>query len=339
MKLWFVRGAWASRKGREKAARLNPERVESIAIIRHAAIGDMIITRPFIHEVRRHFPNASITLSLVSNYTYGAPTDLVDRVHVAIGSDNRQASLREQIAAGRALGYHDILFDAAGTTRSYWLCLLNKAGLKVGFPYHAWQRPLLYDVAVLRSEFRFEADVMMDMLHLFGFHTRHPLDFALTSSPLQRPRPYVVYFPSASIPGKCWPHERFADLVARMAERYPDHDHVVLEGVKEWESIDDILSAQGDLPNVEGAKTASLDELMSLLQGASLVVANDTGVRNAAIAAGTPTVGIFFSTIPYTYWPRDGRHDAVFRPDGELPSVDEVFESSAGMLKSVRKAA
>ena len=331
MKLWFKKGAWASRRGREKAAAIDPEAVRSVAVIRHAAVGDMIHVRPFIQEVRRHFPKASITLSLASNYMRGAPTDLVDRVHVVIGSDNRSATLREKLASARELGEHDIIFDLAATSRSYWVCLLNKARLKVGFPYKTVQR-LLYDVAVLRSDFQFEADVMLDMLHVFGFRTRFPLDYALAIEPAQRERPYVVYFPSASTPDKCWPHDRFAELVVKMADRFPDEDHIVLEGIAEWESIDGLMAQVGSRANAQSIACDSFDDTMSLLQGAAMVVSNDTGIRNLAIATDTPTVGIFFATEPYRYWPRTGRHDAVFVPDGSLPPVDDVFDAASGLL-------
>ena len=73
------------------------EDVGSIAVIRHAALGDIVLLRPFLFELRRFFPNASITLSLVSNYVYGAPEELVDRVHIIHGSDQRDVPRLKQI--------------------------------------------------------------------------------------------------------------------------------------------------------------------------------------------------------------------------------------------------
>jgi len=133
MKLWFERGAWASRAGRRKIAALEPEAIRNIAVLRHAALGDMVLVRPFLRELRRHFPDASITLSVVSNYMYGIPEDLIDRLHVIPGSDQRQVPRREQLRQIRALGYHDLLFDQAATSRSQWVSLLNPAG--VNSPY------------------------------------------------------------------------------------------------------------------------------------------------------------------------------------------------------------
>ncbi len=324
MKLWFERGAWASRLGRRKIAALRPETVRKIAVIRHAALGDMVLVRPFLRELRRHFPDASLTLSVVSNYMYGIPEELIDRLHVIPGSDQRQVPRREQLRQIRALGYHDLLFDQAATTRSHWVSLLNPAAVKIGFPYRSLPRRLIYDAAVLRSDFRFEAETLLDMLHLLGYASHWPLDYDLPGEPLQRDNPYLVYFPSASTPDKCWPQQRFAELIGHLADKLPGHDHLVLEGLADWENIETIMVANPHHRNVIPLGASSLEDTISLLKGAALLVSNDTGIRNLAIAAGTPTVGIFFNTVPFRYWPRDRRHQAVFEADGGPPGIDAV---------------
>jgi ADP-heptose:LPS heptosyltransferase len=332
MKFWYKSGAWASKAAWRKLAALTPAGARRIAVIRHAALGDMVLTRPFLSELRKHFPNASITLSLVSNYVHGAPEDLVDRVHVVYGSDRRDVSRWEQLRRARELGYQDLLFDLAATPRSFWLSVLNRAYLKVGFPYRAIQRWLFYDAAVWRSDLRFEAEAMLEMLNLIGIRTEYPPRFDLPGTATRRARPCVVYFPSASEPSKCWPTERFAELIGRMARDYPAYDHLVLEGRAAWESIDGLLEAVGDVANVQPVRNAGLADTIALLKAARLVVSNDTGIRNLAIAAETPTVGIFFSTYPFRYWPRGPKHDAVFTPDGSLPTVAAVYESARKVI-------
>ncbi len=325
MKLWFKSGAWANKKAARIASQLTPHAVRSVAVIRHAAVGDMVLTRPFLIELRRFFPNAQITLSLVTNYTRGAPLDLVDRVHVAYGSDQRGIGLRAQISRGKELGYHDLVFDLAATSRSFWLCKLTPARLKIGFPYRVLQRRLFYDIATLRSDLHFEAETMLEMLNVLGHAHEYPLRFAMPVIAAQRNKPYVVYFSSASTPDKCWPHARFAELVERMAQRYPDHEHIVLKGIAEWETIDDIMAPLAGRNNVTGLTLNDFDETVSLVKGASLLVGNDTGIRNIAIACETPTVGIFFSTEPFRYWPRYGGHEAAFSVDGAVPATEQVY--------------
>ncbi len=335
LKLWFERGAWAAQSAYDKVAAIEPEKVNNIAVIRHAAFGDMVLTRAFLLELRKHFPGAKITLSIVSNYHFCVPEDLVDRVHITHGSDRRDISLPKQIQQLRALGYHDLIFDLASTSRSAWLCLLNPAKLKLGFPYHHLQRVLLYDAAVLRSDLKFELETMLEMLNLIGLKTDWPPRFDLHGEAMKRERPYLVYFTSASTTGKCWPASRFSALIARLADEYAEHEHIVLEGVADWESIDDIMVSLQNRRNVTAMKAGGLDESIALLKGALLLISNDTGTRNLAIATETPTVGIFFRTVPYRYWPRYGRHDVVFNPDGSQPDVDAVFQSVCSLMQKI----
>ncbi len=336
LKLWFERGAWAARSAADRIAAIEPEKVNSIAVVRHAAFGDMVLTRAFLRELRKHFPNAKITLSIVSNYSFCVPDDMVDRIHIAHGSDRRDTSRREQIRQVRALGYHDLIFDLASTSRSAWVCLLNPAKLKLGFPYHHLQRILLYDAAVLRSDLKFEVETMLDMLNLVGLKTDWPPRFELAGAALKRDRPYLVYFTSASTTGKCWSADRFSALIAQLAEQYAEYEHIVLEGVADWESIDDVMAPLKNRRNITAMKAGSLEDSIALFKGALLLVSNDTGTRNLAIATETPTVGIFFSTAPYRYWPRYGCHDVVFNPDGSQPEVDTVLQSVHSLMQKIQ---
>lgn len=338
MKLWFNKGAWSSNKAEGRLAGLEPEQVKKIAVIRHAALGDMVLTRPFLYELRRCFPNAHITLSLVSNYTRGAPEDLVDGVHIAYGSDRKDKGLREQIRRARELGEQDLIFDLASTSRSFWVCALNKARFKMGFPYGQMQRRLFFDAAVFRSDMEFEAETMLDMLRLLGFKVGYPPVFNLPGEVMQRERPYMVYFTSASGEYKCWPKGHFAQLLGIMAGHYPGHDHLVLEGVAEWESIDEILEPNREHSNVIGLNTDSVEETIALLKGACMLISNDTGIRNLGIATETPTLGIFFAThpfktVPFRYLPASGQHDLVFNHDGSVPAVEQVATAARTLMQ------
>ena len=122
MKFWFTRGIWVSGRALKKVKSLSRDQVKQIAVIRHAALGDMVLTRAFLVEARKAFGNAKITLSIVSNYTRGTPEDLVDRIHVVHGSDQRDAPLTQRIKRIRELGPQDLIFDLASTPRSIAIC-------------------------------------------------------------------------------------------------------------------------------------------------------------------------------------------------------------------------
>ncbi len=80
--IWCERGAYVSKRIRKKMTNFNPLSIKKIAVIRHAALGDMIITRVFLRELKKFFPNAEVTFSMVDKYLYGKPEDLYDKEHI-----------------------------------------------------------------------------------------------------------------------------------------------------------------------------------------------------------------------------------------------------------------
>ena len=312
-------------------ADLTATNIKSIAVIRHGALGDMILTRAFLIEARKIFPNAAITLSIVSNYTRGTPSDLVDRVHIVHGTDQRDTSMQARIQRMKELGYHDIIFDLASSNRSVMTCLLNPAKFKLGFPYRALQARLFYDIATCRSDLNFEVHDMISMLHVFGAKTTYPHQYNMPGDMLVRERPYVIYFAGASTPAKCWPGTHFAALMQKLAQSHPQYEHLLLEGIQAWEKADVILGAIKNQQNIGSITANTIEETTALLKGARLLVSNDTGIRHIAIACNTPTVGIFFAD-PYRYWPRYPIHDVVLPDPAWPPSVEQVEAASIKLL-------
>ncbi len=336
MKIWFIKGVWMSRKAKEKLKGLDFDDVKSIAIIRHAALGDMVLTRSFIIEAKKRFPNASITLSVISNYTRGIPEDLVDRVHIIHGTDQRDTPLRTRIKKIRELGYHDLIFDLAGGNRALLTCLFTPARVKFGYPYRRFRAWLFYDVTTCRTDLNFEVNDMLSMLHVIGAKTAYPHEYNMPGEALKREKPYIVYFIGASDAYKCWPLENYNKLIKNTTAAHPEFDHLILEGIKEWEVADSILDADDAQPNTYVVQANTIEETTSLLKGATMVVSNDTGIRHVAIASNTPTIGLFIGG-PYRYWPRYPIHDVVFPShEGEIIPVDEVSEACISMLEKVK---
>ena len=89
MKIWAAKQSWVSKHAREKAEKLDKMKVKKIAVIKHAALGDMLQVRPMLITLNESFPNADITLSVVTNYMKGIPEDLIDHLHIAKGNDKK----------------------------------------------------------------------------------------------------------------------------------------------------------------------------------------------------------------------------------------------------------
>jgi len=337
MKFWFTKGVWASKKAKKIIKTLSRDRIRKIAVIRHAALGDMVLTRAFLVEARKAFPNAEITLSMVSNYTRGCPEDLVDRIHVVYGK-GEPVSFWKKIKRFKELGEQDLIFDLATTNRSMKTCMFNKATLKIGFPYRALQARLVFDIATCRSDLNFEVNDMLNQLHVFGVKTAYPHEYNMPDTALKRERPYIIYFAGASTQYKCWPNDHFSDLLKRMSSAYPDHDHLLLEGMQDWEkeNVNAIVEPLNQQHNIDSIQADTIEDTTSLLMGADLVVANDTGIRHVAIVSGTPTVGIFFGD-PYRYWPRYRIHEVALPETNGPPEIDEVYAMATRVLNITKK--
>jgi len=128
LKLNFRSGsAFASKKAREYLKGKKPEDIQSITVIRHAAIGDFMNIRPFLIELRNFFPNAKITLSVLKHYMYGIPYDLIDNVHVMrrYKEDNSKTGFFTRIKEARTLPPQDMIFDLTDSTISLFLIVLH----------------------------------------------------------------------------------------------------------------------------------------------------------------------------------------------------------------------
>jgi len=322
MKLWKEANTWQSNKAAEKLARLERTDIHSIAVIKHAAFGDMLLLRPFLIELRTAFPEARITLSVISHYLRGVPEDLVDRVHVVPGTKEKKG-IRSAFKAYKELGPHDLLFDLTASTRSFILSLITKAKFKIGFQYRSLHK-FIYDIGIPRSTYRFEAGTFLEQLCPLGINFAWPPQFDMKVSPVTRDKPYIVYFPTASSPAKSWPAENFSILIGKMAAELPHLEHIILSGISEWEKVvaNDIMASLSGIENISQLEAGPDD--YALLKGAALLVSNDTGIRHLGIALGTTTVCIFFLIPPYRYWPRYGRHQVVYNQDASMPNWQAV---------------
>ena len=57
------------------------------------------------------------------------------------------------------------------------------------------------------------------------------------------------------------------------------------------------------------------------------MVSPDTSIRNIAIATHTPTVGFFYSKVPFRYTPLYEKHYVTMNADGKMPTSHQVLQS------------
>ncbi|MGW0803837.1 glycosyltransferase family 9 protein [Nonomuraea sp. NPDC002799] len=121
---------------------------------------------------------------------------------------------------------------------------------------------------------------------------------------------YVVVHPGTSAPARTWPAERHRQAVRELAE---DGHQVVVTGTER----DLTAYVAGDVAADLGGET-TFAELAAVIEGASVLVAGNTGPGHLAAAVGTPVVSLFAPVVPAARWAPYGV-PAVLLGDQEAP--------------------
>ena len=109
---------------------------------------------------------------------------------------------------------------------------------------------------------------------------------------LDRKRPVVAMMPGAEYgPAKCWPHEYFAELAAKLEQG--GYAVWVLGSAKDAAAGDTIASRSGAV-NLCG-KT-SLEDVIDVLAACEQAVSNDSGLMHIAAAVGIHVHGLYGSS-------------------------------------------
>lgn len=148
---------------------------------------------------------------------------------------------------------------------------------------------------------------------------------------------YVCVHPGASVPERRWPPEPFAAIADALAARGL---RVVLTGTAgECELTRRVRQAMRH-PAVDLAGRTDLGAVAALLEGARLLVCNDTGVSHLAAALRTPSVVISTGDNPQRWAPPDRRRhrvlnrDAGVEPWDVLRHADELLQGGGTHVPS-----
>ncbi len=130
--------------------------------------------------------------------------------------------------------------------------------------------------------------------------------------PAWRDARYACIHAGAQLPSRRWPAERFAAVADRLVEQGL---RIVLTGTAaEAARVAQVERAMA-APAVNLAGRTSLWTLGALIQGARLLVCNDTGVSHVAAALGTPSVVVSCGADVARWAPLDReRHTVLWQP-------------------------
>ncbi|MEK9970984.1 MAG: glycosyltransferase family 9 protein [Ferrovibrio sp.] len=263
----------------------------AILVIKHSALGDMILALPLLRAIRRHHLGERIVVLTTAPYA-----DLLQQSGHAdeIWIDERPKfwqpmKLRSLLRRIRAADFGRI-YDLQGSqrTKSYYRLLGAPADLWVGNApgcrYHIPDPTEPMHIAELRRR----------QLALVGIEDPGLPDLDFLQTDIGRfdlPQRYALLVPGGAPhrPAKRWPAERFAALGR----------HLMMQGITpvligraaEKAEVADILTAcQGAISLCD---RTSIADLASLGRAAMVCIGNDTGPMHIIAAAGCPTLVLY----------------------------------------------
>lgn len=315
-----------------------------VLAFRSGQLGDMIVSLPALWAVRRHWPEAKLTLLCDvhpgRNYVLGSDIfdgsglcDALEHYEVpAAGEARLRTALRQlrllvRLRARRfdALVYlapsirqpaqvrRDVrFFRLAGLRQIYGAAHFPPVPVKhPGQPFPVGQH---------------EADLLLARLHADGISVparwQGSLDLGLGGAeteavarwqatlPPDGGRVWLGVGPGSKMPAKRWPLERFGETVKRLMARH-DIWPVVFGGREDRASGDQLLALWGRGYNAAGA--LSVRASAAALRQCALYLGNDTGTMHLAAAAGTPCVAVFSARDWPGAWYPYGVEQRVFR--------------------------
>lgn len=302
------------------------EDVRHLAVMRGGAIGDLVLTLPAIHALRRAFPQAC--LSLIGNPDILC---LAGGDRILNHNNARFAPLYSDLKPLPPTTRHffeetDLLLAYSVDPRGVLAEHLNPL---IRF------KPIIHDPRPASTYSSHIIEHLLAPLHQWGLLAPDP-------TPRIHPRaidrtyaahcqqvhqlipPLVVLHPGSGGRYKCWPPPHFAKLIHRLHQC--GNQVALLYGPAE-EAL--ILELKNQIPpSCATLHPPGLPELAGLLEGADLFIGNDSGPTHIAAALGTPTIALFGPTNPRIWGPRGGRVHIIQAPAGDLNALglDSVLE-------------
>lgn len=308
-----------------------------IVVVRVDEIGDVVLTTPFLRELRRAAPSARITLVVkpeVRNLVERCP--YVDEVRTHATAAPRWAGeiIRPLRALHTALSHlRPLRADIAFLPRweadrwcASFLAYWSGASARVGHseqvtPFkrminRGFDRLLTHAVHDARR--KHEAERPLDLLRSLGYEPADAslelwtdaadeafADALLAAHGVSSGDRLVALNPS---PGhsalKQWPVAHFAQLAARLAA--DGATKLLVIGARADVPLGREIAAAAPGAVIDATGRTTLRQTVALLRRAHVCVSTDSGPMHMAVAAGTPVVALFGSSDYRSYGPGRG---------------------------------
>ncbi|MDD2877510.1 MAG: glycosyltransferase family 9 protein [Acidiphilium sp.] len=280
--------------------------LKRVLVIRHGALGDIVLSFAGFAAIRAAHEQADITLLTTAPFAaWMAPSPWFD--HVTIDAKPSPWDVAGLIRLRRSLMGFDRVYDLQTSSRSSRYYRLagspQWSGIAPGcdYPHANPARDTLHSRERIAEQLAMAGIATMAQPDLTWLRTAPP--------PLALPDRFIALIPGTAPhrPEKRWPAARFGALAASLGMP------TVIFGTK---SERDLAAAiEGSMPGaIDLTGRTTLPQLAAALSRAGLAIGNDTGPMHLAAALGIPSIVLFGGTS-------DPALTAPRAPDGAWPTI------------------
>jgi len=307
--------------------------MSNILIIKHGSLGDIVQISGVLKDIRNHYKQDSI--SILTSAAYKSLFEkcpyvdyvLIDqrkpRWNIFYLLDLKKKIATEQFTqvidlqnSSRTEFYRNYLFNIKDWSSSY--TILAEGETKKDFDHDGvlerfktqLDRTSIHSTYSLTPDFSWAVDMNFNVDNLKNYI-------------------FISPFSSNKLPHKRWPH--YAELVHLIKTKFPESDVVVAPGPGEIVEANK-LNAKVIL---DGAKPTNFSQLAKIIEGAKLVIANDTGPAHMAAHLGCKGVVLFGThTTPKKVSIESDSFKAIVSDNLSNLSAETVFQKIESLLRN-----
>lgn len=306
---------------------------KKILVVRYRFIGDMILTIPFLRNLRNAYPESEIDMLVspnsgeviencpyVNNFIYFDTT----RKHKYEGKDGEKKSFWYYVKLLRHNKY-DKVYILKRSLSSALLCFL--AGIRERIGYDTEHRGILLTKKLPYDNNKHESLCMLDVLEKDSIKvndtylenwidecSENKIKQIFEENNITEDTLKVVVNVTASNPWKMWPLDNFAQIIKYLSNE--KNVQVFYTGAAFDRKIYENLGIENLLRikpiNLCGEIT--LKEMLALLKKMDFVIGNDSGVLHMASSVNTKVIGIY-GPMPFQKWKALGNENILLKAD------------------------
>jgi heptosyltransferase-2 len=280
-----------------------PGGFQRIAVIRLSSLGDVVLTLPVVHALKRAWPNARLSFWVKEEFKDVVRFDpAVDHVR-ALDQDARR--IEDLVSMSAELTDVDLIVDLHGNTRSRVLTWRQKAPvlkaasdrlLRWRWVHARWTRPRPASHALVRyARAVAPLGVVPEGAPRMSAGDEAEAWARTWLAEWPRPGPLVALAPGARHWTKRWPEEHWLALDQQLEQAGKARLYLSL---RQERDLLPALSAR--VASQPGARwcTEPLPRMAALLSHCTEAVTGDTGLMHVAAARGVRVTALFGSTSP-----------------------------------------